>query len=567
MTQVPRLDKWEVTPEGEVQGYVYNHPSLPNGEPIRTSTLVNPRLARNGAVVKTRSGSSYKLGDKAATAASTVEKQVRLSNNKSGGGGIPSFYNNNQQQQQSKEKTEQQTKQPLTGLNLFGSNNNAKKDAQEENDDDDETESKPQRQAIPAINLFGTNTKKEEEKESEQQEETAKSATKRPSPRLNFFGSSIATKKEDGQESAEEEEKAAPKVQPLPSMNFFGQSIKKSDKKEAEGEGGVDEEKTPVASSTPSAYGQAKKKMQSKVVEEEAKKAPELDLTGKSICNGKYLLAGKAKRSVTGRCLISGAYRADQDSEPVGGPIIVKLSENTEAMKKEHSIYKKVLSGVNRGVIVKCLEYVPEVPDRPGKSALILERGSRDLKEHRRWNSFEGDGLKEALYSVSQCMDAIHGARMVWTDLKTENFVVVEDEKTGNHAVKGIDLESAMKVKDHPIDYTPEATPPEFAKEFVSGDPHNFVLDYSYDVWSFGMLAYELATGVGYFDGNSPDAIMQKLSKHNVPNPNIGIEDDDLADLLSQCLAIDPKKRPSAQKIARHPYFSSVTKPGIFNLW
>ena len=150
---------------------------------------------------------------------------------------------------------------------------------------------------------------------------------------------------------------------------------------------------------------------------------------------------------------------------------------------------------------------------------------------------------------------------------QTENFVVVEDEKTGDHSIKGIDLESAMKVRDHPIDYTPEATPPEFAKEFVSGDPHHFVLDYSFDVWSFGMLAYELATGVGYFDGNSPDTIMQKLSNHNVPNPNIGIEDDDLADLLAQCLALDPKHRPSAQKIARHKYFSSISKPGMFGLW
>jgi serine/threonine protein kinase len=236
-------------------------------------------------------------------------------------------------------------------------------------------------------------------------------------------------------------------------------------------------------------------------------------------------------------------------------------------MKKEHSIYKKVASGVNRGVIVKCHGYVPEVEERPGKSALILERGVRDLKEHRRWHGLNGDALKEALYSVNQCMESFHGARLVWTDMKTENFVIVEDETSGEHSVKAIDLESAMNVKENPIDYTPEATPPEFAKAFVSGDPHSFVLDFSFDVWSFGMLAYELATGVGYFDGNSPDAIMQKLSQNNVPNTSIGIEDDDLADLISQSLSLDPKKRPSAQKISRHPYFSSVSKPALFQLW
>merc|ERR1712046_504946 len=124
------------------------------------------------------------------------------------------------------------------------------------------------------------------------------------------------------------------------------------------------------------------------------------------------------------------------------------------------------------------------------------------MGDHRgMYSPFDDGTLRAALYSVSRCMEAIHSSRLVWTDLMTENFVVVgedgDSEAEGAIVVKAIDLESAMKVGENPIDYTPEATPPEFAKEFLSGDPHSFVLNYSFDVWSFEMLAHELATGSG----------------------------------------------------------------------
>ena len=43
--------------------------------------------------------------------------------------------------------------------------------------------------------------------------------------------------------------------------------------------------------------------------------------------------------------------------------------------------------------------------------------------------------------------------------------------------VKGIDLESAVRHKGNPEDYSPEATPPEFAEAFLAGDGPDFVLD------------------------------------------------------------------------------------------
>ena len=72
-------------------------------------------------------------------------------------------------------------------------------------------------------------------------------------------------------------------------------------------------------------------------------------------------------------------------------------------------------------------------------------------------------------------------------------------------AIKAIDLESAMPVKKNPVDYSPEASPPEFALAYLTGDGTEFILEYSYDIWSLGMFLFELATGKPYFEGQAKE--------------------------------------------------------------
>jgi serine/threonine protein kinase len=181
-----------------------------------------------------------------------------------------------------------------------------------------------------------------------------------------------------------------------------------------------------------------------------------------------------------------------------------------------------------------------------------MERGVVDLKRYIAMNGkLEGKELRDAAAAAVQCIQAVHGSGLVWTDLKTENFVV-----TGTGQFKGIDLESAMPVKDNPVDYSPEGTPPEFARAFLSGEGPYFVLQYNYDIWSIGMLLFELATGKGYFDGKTPLQITRLL--RDGPSIDVSaIADEKLRDLVTKCLQLDPLKRPSILQVTLHPYFLS----------
>jgi serine/threonine protein kinase len=130
-----------------------------------------------------------------------------------------------------------------------------------------------------------------------------------------------------------------------------------------------------------------------------------------------------------------------------------------------------------------------------------------------------------------------------------------------NGEVKGIDLESAIPAGNNPVDYSPEACPPEFATAFLAGDGPYFILDYSYDVWSLGMMMLELAWGRGYFDGKNPAQITKWLRDSSDTEISLAeVEcDEKLKDLISRCLKRDPKERPNLAQVLLHPYF--ITGP------
>eukprot|EP00957_Ditylum_brightwellii_P057605 4368551-Ditylum_brightwellii.AAC.1 len=157
-----------------------------------------------------------------------------------------------------------------------------------------------------------------------------------------------------------------------------------------------------------------------------------------------------------------------------------------------------------------------------------------------------GRPLRDAAAAAGQCVQAMHSSNMVWTDLKTENFVVQQNKgNDGSLTVKGIDLESARRMKGNPVDYSPEACPPEFANAFISGDGATFVLEPSYDMWSLGMMLYEVSVGKPYFDGKSPIAITKALRYDDFEADVSAVKDDKLRDLIGQCLRRNPKERPS----------------------
>jgi serine/threonine protein kinase len=296
------------------------------------------------------------------------------------------------------------------------------------------------------------------------------------------------------------------------------------------------------------------------------------DLSGRTIGKGKYLLSKKSGRSTSGRSSIYTAYRADKDGKPSGKELIIKMTPEQEFLAREAKNYDKVTSGLFRGRFVKKMDYLPELHEEPpyrgfsNQCALVMEAGKADLFEvmqKRGGRGLKGEAMRDAALAGAECLQAMHSSGLVWTDLKPENFVVMDDPSGDDSraipGIKGIDVESGVPRRSTPVSFTADASPPEFVRaSYDKGemqDTGNYKLDYSFDMWSYGMYLYRLATGERYFQGLTPAKILEKLANEDFEPDVSAIKDPQLADLIKKCLDENPKNRPNIVQVTLDPYF------------
>ncbi|KAA6374389.1 MAG: hypothetical protein EZS28_030084, partial [Streblomastix strix] len=95
--------------------------------------------------------------------------------------------------------------------------------------------------------------------------------------------------------------------------------------------------------------------------------------------------------------------------------------------------------------------------------------------------------------------------------------------------------------------------PPEL---LLGNDNELKTADAKVDVWSFGILIYQILTHTFPFNPHKIGSIFQFVTNKVLIRPN-SIIDDNLWDLLVQMLAFDRKDRISAEDALKHPFFTS----------
>jgi serine/threonine protein kinase len=90
-------------------------------------------------------------------------------------------------------------------------------------------------------------------------------------------------------------------------------------------------------------------------------------------------------------------------------------------------------------------------------------------------------------------------------------------------------------------------------------------MEQNFDVWSLGMLLYELATGTHYFEDKQDCKVQIATTLKNIEEVNLDNEhiDSQLKDLIQQCLTIEPEQRPNVQQVLEHPFFHRKIEANI----
>ena len=111
-------------------------------------------------------------------------------------------------------------------------------------------------------------------------------------------------------------------------------------------------------------------------------------------------------------------------------------------------------------------------------------------------------------------------------------------------------------------------TPDYMAPEIIKGEDCN---DQAVDLWSLGVILYELLAGVPPFNDESIDRIFGNIMQGKMEWPPIGYGDDcmtpEAEDLIKKLMNPDPKQRISIKDLKQHAFFKGKVKEFSCYLW
>ena len=162
----------------------------------------------------------------------------------------------------------------------------------------------------------------------------------------------------------------------------------------------------------------------------------------------------------------------------------------------------------------------------------------------RRIGYFASDKAVEISRQICYGLQAIHNAGILHRDLKPANIIIDSQGKTRITDFGIAGLEKDVQGAESRI-----GTPAYMSPEQIAGKE----VTVQSDIYSLGLLLYEIFTGEQAIGGDSVNEILKKQSSHTPPNPSKFVKTiDPLVDnIINRCLEKEPAKRPkSALQVA-----------------
>ncbi|KAK5134631.1 hypothetical protein LTR08_006287 [Meristemomyces frigidus] len=171
---------------------------------------------------------------------------------------------------------------------------------------------------------------------------------------------------------------------------------------------------------------------------------------------------------------------------------------------------------------------------------------------------FEEQYLIPIARELALAIKSVHDIGVIHRDIKCANVYVSEegDIQLGDFGIVGDVDDGSGSSKRRTIVGTPHYLP----REMHTSSSH--LTDEAYgtevDIWSYGITIFEAATGLPPYANVSQERFHTVIDK--APRLEGGDFSDELRDFVAFLLNSDPKERPSAEDVLKHPYVANTSK-------
>ena len=172
-------------------------------------------------------------------------------------------------------------------------------------------------------------------------------------------------------------------------------------------------------------------------------------------------------------------------------------------------------------------------------------------------DGFDEVTIATILRQVLLGLEYLHKNGHIHRDIKAGNVLIDDD---GTVLLGDLGVTASLEVDRSQSRKTFVGTPCWMAPEVMQQQPYDFMAD----IWSFGILALELAYGQAPYAkyppikvvmltiNNEPPTLDREATKHKYSKT--------FKDMIAGCLQKDPTKRSTAEKLLHHPFFKQAKR-------